>query len=289
MNPSVLLRRSSYSWRHLSFKRNGFRYRHHEAITVTAETLGEKYRVAKLSMNRPPVNSFDIPLVASLTNHLEDLQLSGKCDGIIITSSVPRTFSAGLDLKELHGVTAEHLRKFWRNVQDLWLCLYSSRVPTVAAINGHCLAAGTIIAAACDYRVAAEGDYGVGVTAAKVGIIAPGWFLSMLTHLMGQRRTELALQQGLLFKPEEAVKVGLVDQVCKSERLHVEALSALEPFLAVSQLSRATMKLSLRGDLIDRFVRSRTDDEDRFVGFVMQDSVQKSLGDYIQKLKSRKQ
>ena len=287
MNPSVLLRRS-FCWRLPSFTKHCFRYKHDGAIAVTTEILGEKYKVAKLTMNHPPVNSFDIPLVASLTNHLEDLQLFGKCDGIIITSSVPRTFSAGLDLKELHGVTAEHLRKFWRHVQDLWLCLYSSRVPTVAAINGHCLAAGTIIATACDYRVAAEGDYGVGVTAAKVGIVAPGWFLLMLTHLMGQRRTELALQQGLLFKPEEAQRAGLLDKVCKSERLHEEALAALEPFLTVSQLSRATMKLSLRGDLIDRFVRSRTEDEDKFVGFVMQDSVQKSLGDYIQKLRSRK-
>lgn len=239
-------------------------------------------------MNHPPVNSFDIPLVASLTNHLEDLQLFGKVDGIVITSSVPRMFSAGLDLKELHGVTAQHLRKFWRHVQDLWLCLYSSKVPTVAAINGHCLAAGTIIAAACDHRVAVEGDYGIGVTAAKVGIIAPGWFLSMLTHLMGQRQTELALQQGLLFKPEEAHRAGLVDKLCRSESLREEALVALEPYLAVSPLSRATMKLSLRGDLIDKFLRSRTEDEDKFVGFLLQDSVQKSLGDYIHKLKSKK-
>ena len=288
MNASFVLRQTTCC-RLLSFARHACRYRHHAAIAVTTETFGGKYHVAKISMNHPPVNSFDIPLVASLTSHLEELQTSGKIDGIIITSGVSRTFSAGLDLKELHGVTPEHLRKFWKLVQDLWLCLYSSRVPTVAAINGHCLAAGTIIAAACDHRVAAEGEYGVGVTAAKVGIIAPSWFLLMLTHLMGQRQTELALQQGLLFKPEEALKMGLVDRVCKGERLAEESLSALEPYLSVSPLSRATMKLSLRGELIDRFVRTRTEDMEKFVGFVLQDSVQKNLGDYIQKLKSKKQ
>ena len=287
MNPSYLFRRTCPKLSAFVSVRHAIRHKHHAAIAVNTETFGEKYRVATILMNHPPVNSFDVPLVASLTSHLKDLQTAGKVDGIIITSGVPRTFSAGLDLKELYGVTEEHLRNFWKHVQDLWLCLYSSTVPTVAAINGHCLAAGTIVAAACDYRVAAEGDYGVGVTAAKVGVIAPGWFLLMLTHLMGQRRTELALQQGLLFSPEEAVRVGLVDKVCKAERLSEEALGALLPYLAVSQPSRATMKLSLRGDLIDKFVRSRAEDMDKFVSFVMQDSVQKSLGAYIQGLKGK--
>ena len=172
-------------------------------------------------------------------------------------------------------------------MQDLWLQLYSSRLPTIAAINGHCLAGGTIIATACDYRVAVEGNYSIGVTAAKIGVIAPPWFLKMLTYVMGQRNTELALQQGRVFTPREAIGVGLVDKVCSRDMIDEECWTALEPFLTVSAESRATMKLSLRADLIDNFLRSREEDMNNFVDFILKDSVQNNLGKFMEQLKSK--
>ena len=157
----------------------------------------------------------------------------------------------------------------------------------MAAINGHCLAGGTIIASSCDHRIAVKGDYSIGVTAAKVGVIAPTWFLKTLTYLMGQRQTELALQQGKVFTPEEARKIGLVDEVCVSDLLQPRCAEALQSYLETFREARAEMKLSLRADLIKEFLQSRDEDMNKFVSFVLQDSVQSQLRNYMKKLKSK--
>lgn len=252
-------------------------------VEVSSEKLG-KYCVASVTLNRPPVNSFDVAFTDELTRALKE---SEEVDALILKSKNPSVFSSGLDLHDLFAQPRSHLELFWQHVQDLWLQLYSSRLPTIAAVNGHCLAGGTILAAACDYRVAVEGNYGIGVTAAKIGVIAPPWFLKMLTYVMGQRNTELALQLGRVFTPSEAVGVGLVDKVCPKDMMDEECWKALEPFLTVSAESRATMKLSLRADLIDTFLRSREEDMNNFVDFILKESVQSNLGKYMEQLKSK--
>lgn len=245
------------------------------------------YSVATVKLDRPPVNSFDISFADELTKCLKKIEESKQADALILKSNNPNVFSSGLDLHDLFAKPRSHLELFWRQFQDLWLQLYSTKLPTIAAINGYCLAGGTVIAAACDYRLAVEGDYRIGVTAAKIGVVAPPWFLKMLAQVMGQRNTELALQLGHVFTPREAMAVGLVDRICTLNTLDIECWEALEPFLHVSAESRATMKLSLRADLIDEFLKSRAVDMDKFVSFILRDSVQNRLGKYIEQLKSK--
>lgn len=244
-----------------------------------------KHSVATISLNKPPVNSLDLALTQQFNETLKGVHQSGDYDALVLASSASNVFSAGLDLTELYQPSKSNLEKFWREVQDMWFGLYSSKLPTVAAINGHCLAGGSIIAAACDYRVAVKDDYTMGVTAAKVGVIAPPWFLKMLTLLIGQRTTELALQQGQVFTPDNALQIGLVDKLCELGELKQQSFDALLPFLTVFQESRSTMKLFLRSEPIESFKLSREKDMSTFVSFIMQDSVQERLEKYIQKLK----
>jgi 3,2-trans-enoyl-CoA isomerase len=233
------------------------------------------------------VNSLNLPFTSLLHHTLKEIEDSGLVDAVIVESRLPNVFSAGLDLHELHGVSRDHLDRFWSSVQDLWLQLYSSRLVTLSYINGHCLAAGTIIAAACDYRIACEGDYQIGVTAAKVGLVAPPWFLKLLSHLMGERRAEHILQIGRTFSPEEAVQVGLVDNICSSGNGADACLQALNPFLSVSQESRQRMKQYFRAELIDSFNVKRFEDKEDFLDFVLKESVQEQLGVYIQQLNKK--
>ena len=253
-------------------------------VTVKRETLG-KHSVAVVSIRRPPVNSFDLTLAQQFNKTIKDLHIDGESEAIVISSSVPNVFSAGLDLAELYQPSKPRLEEFWRQVQEVWLNVYSSRLPLLAVINGHCLAGGTIIAAACDYRIAVKGDYSIGVTAAKVGVIAPPWFLKMLTHMIGQRTTEYALQLGQVFTPDDAKAIGLIDEVCDQSNMSQRSHQVLSGFLSVFQDSRSTMKHSLRSGLINNFLASRDEDMAAFVSFIMQDSVQENLGNYIKKLK----
>ena len=124
-----------------------------ELVRVTREGLDDKYTIAHMSFNRPPVNSFDMGLSQEFSAKFHDLTRSGDVHAVVLKSSVSKVFSAGLDFKDLCGVSEAHLREFWKIVREMWYMIYTCRLTTLAAINGHCLAGGTLIAAACDHRM----------------------------------------------------------------------------------------------------------------------------------------
>ena len=246
------------------------------SVAAFTEPLGAS-TVARLTINRPPVNSFDMELTSAFTTKLKELIDSKQVDAIVLESSLSKVFSAGLDFKELRGVSDGHLRRFWLAVRDMWLHLYMSPLPVVAAIGGHCLAGGTLLAAACDHRIAAQGEYKIGVTAAKIGLVPPHWFLKTLTHLMGQRATEQHLQCGQVFTPDQAIRVGLVDEVCDAGELMEAVRRALEPYLEVCHDTRTKIKLSLRRELVESFHQLEDRDVEEFVRSTLRDSTQQYL------------
>ena len=85
-------------------------------------------------MANPPVNSLNKELLNALNMSLMDVQKE-KYRGIILTSSLPNVFSAGLDIKEMYNRTEKQLIEYWQTLQDAWLTLYNLKIPVAAAIN----------------------------------------------------------------------------------------------------------------------------------------------------------
>ena len=240
-------------------------------------------KVAIIFLHRAPVNSLNIALCLELTQAMKDVEASNFVEAVVIKSSLPGIFSAGLDLKDLYGKPPDHLELFWKSVQDSWLQLYSSRLATVAYISGHCLAAGIIFAAACDYRFGVDGNYKLGITAARIGMVTPRWIIDVLSQIIVRRQVAYSLQTGQTFSPEEAVKVGMLDSLSLPESADADCLNILNTFLSVSQESRQTIKHYLRSDFIRDFESSRQKDLTTFVDYVMRDSVQQNIGNYLKR------
>lgn len=87
-------------------------------------------------MARAPVNSLNLNLINELKNALED-SLDKGCKGVILTSSLPSVFSAGLDIMEMYKPDLKRCGEFWHSLQELWLTLYGLSVPVAAAINAR--------------------------------------------------------------------------------------------------------------------------------------------------------
>lgn len=85
-------------------------------------------------MARAPVNSLNLELINELKQALEN-SLDKNCKGVILTSSLPTVFSAGLDIMEMYKPDMKRCSEFWTSLQDLWLTLYGLSVPVAAAIN----------------------------------------------------------------------------------------------------------------------------------------------------------
>lgn len=257
------------------------------SIKIEITELGPPgMQIARLLLEHPPVNSLDTSFIIELNKAVKEIEDSKDINAVIIKSSLPGIFSAGLDLNELCGTSREHVEKFWELVQNLWLQIYSSRLITLACITGHCLAAGVIVAGACDYRIGIKGQYSIGITAAKIGLVAPPWCLWMLSHIIGERKTEYALQVAHTFSPEEAIKIGFFDKLCSADQVDSACIESLKPYLAVSQDSRVMVKHFMRSKLIKDFNETREKDKLTFVDFVMKESVQEKLTGYIQRIKN---
>lgn len=248
--------------------------------------VNDKTGYATVTLNRPPVNSLNLELLTALSNTLDDL-LNNKSRGMILTSSSKTVFSAGLDIMEMYKPKQERMKQFWTTLQDVWFKLYGSPFPTVAVINGHSPAGGCLLAMCCEYRVMLP-NFSIGLNETQLGIVAPTWFQATMRNTLSRRDAELALTLGTLFNTEEALKVGLIDEIAASkEEGTAKATSFLDRFKKISPQARSMTKQALRSKDIMELEDNRSQDVDLFVYAVTQPKVQKGLEMYLEALKQK--
>ncbi|CAN9505146.1 unnamed protein product [Ophioblennius macclurei] len=245
--------------------------------------------VAVMRMQNPPVNSLSLEFLTEICISVEKLEMDKSCRGLIITSSQPKVFSAGLDILEMYGKSPERCSEFWRAVQEMWLKIYSSNLVTIAAINGSSPAGGCLMSLTCDYRIMADNPrFSIGLNETQLGIVAPFWFKDTMVNTVGHRHTEMALELGLLYNPTEALKMGLVDLVVPEDQVLSTAQKTMTKWLTIPEHARQITKSMMRKPTVDKLLSNREADIQNFVKFITKDSIQKSLGMYLEMLKKRK-
>jgi 3,2-trans-enoyl-CoA isomerase len=202
-------------------------------------------RVRELRLARPPVNALNPALIEALRKALAEAGAAGV--GAVVLSGAPGKFSGGLDLPELLALPAAELRGVWGNFFAVMREIAIGRVPVVAALTGHSPAGGTVLAIFTDYRVLAEGPFKLGLNEVQVGLPVPELILRALTHVVGTRAAERMAVGGLLLGPEEALKVGLVDELAPVEQVVPRAVAwATELLARPPQAMAATRRLARR-------------------------------------------
>ncbi|XP_033747399.1 enoyl-CoA delta isomerase 1, mitochondrial-like [Pecten maximus] len=249
--------------------------------------VDSKTGVATMKMCRPPVNSLNLEYLTSISIALEKLE-NEKCRGLILTSGVPKIFCAGLDILEMYQPDVERLQVFWRSLQDVWLRLYGSKMATIAAINGHSPAGGCLLALCCDYRIMAP-NYTIGLNETQLGIVAPFWFKDTICGVVGEREAEHALTLGIMYSTEEALDIKAIDKVVPQEEVYTAAQEKMKQYLKIPEVARQLSKDMMRRENVEKLRLRREDDVANFKNFAVRDSVQKSLGMYLEMLKKKSQ
>ncbi|CAH1102466.1 unnamed protein product [Psylliodes chrysocephalus] len=269
----------------LKIHKFGIRQFSKEANLVSV-AVNDKTGVATLNLQRPPVNSLNLEILSEISSTLTDLE-KNKTRGLILTSKNEGIFSAGLDIMEMYKPDVERMKKFWTTLQDTWIKLYSCSFPSVALINGHAPAGGCLLALSCEYRVMFK-NCTIGLNETQLGIVAPQWFISSMRNVIGQRQTESALTQGRMFKTEEALSIGMIDEVVENNEEGVARAAAfLKRFERIPPMARAMTKKYIRKETIENMVKNREEDLKNFVTYGTQPAVQEYLGAYLQSLKKK--
>jgi len=207
--------------------------------------------VRELRLNRPPVNALSTELISALRKAIEQAPVDGA--RAVVVSGPPGMFSAGLDIPLLFKCNRDEMTHLWRELYGLMKALASSSIPICAAITGHAPAGGTVIALFCDWRVAARGDFRLGLSEVQVGIALPPVILSALRRQVGARKAERLAVAGLILSPEQSLSVGLVDELAPADEILERALAWCRNLLALPPEAMLATRRRARADLVTLF------------------------------------
>ncbi|WP_443937511.1 enoyl-CoA hydratase/isomerase family protein [Pedobacter sp. MW01-1-1] len=217
-----------------------------------------KDRIATISLDRGKSNALNRELITELDDMLKNIAADENIGGVILTGK-PGFFSAGLDLIELYEYNETEAKAFWELFLTFTANLIAFKKPFISAISGHSPAGGCVIALTSDYRIMAEGTYIIGLNEVPVGIIVPNSIFQLYAFWIGKAEATRALLTGKLFNPEEALKVGLVDEVVKGESLLTAAERKIKKYMELESNTWSQSKLNIRQELISTSTADQTE------------------------------
>jgi enoyl-CoA hydratase len=187
---------------------------------------GEDGGVGLVTVNRPEVhNALNMETIRELRELCVKLQAEDRLRAMILTGAGEKTFLSGGDLKEFqHLKTMEEARHMIATMKEVTEMLAGFPWPVIAAVNGLAVGGGCETAVACDFRIASHSAK-LGYRQVALGIIS-GWGGGpRLVHLLGKGRALRLMATGDLLSAEEALAIGLVDQVVPADQVMPSALA----------------------------------------------------------------
>jgi enoyl-CoA hydratase len=185
--------------------------------------------VAEISLHHPPVNALTYAVLEQLRAAFERARGDGAIRSVLLTSSLPAHFSAGLDLKQIAGkpdtTTRNLLDKLYVELTD---AQYHLGKPSIAVVNGAARGGGMTLAISCDVIVASDSAT-FGYPEINLGL-APAIHFVHLPRIVGRHRAFELLFTGRSFSAREACSLGLVSRVVPEADVRREALELSRAF-----------------------------------------------------------
>jgi enoyl-CoA hydratase len=231
---------------------------------VTHLEIERHDEIALLALRRGKVNAINEELVRELRAALDELVVDPRVRGIVLTGR-GAFFSFGLDVPELYPLSGEAFARFLAEFTSLYTRLYTYPKPVIAALNGHAIAGGCMLALACDRRVMTSGPAKIGLNEATFGSSVFAGSVEMLEACVGHGRAETILLSGGLFDPPAAAALGLADQLVPREGLPAAALAEARALADRPTNAYTALKRLLRGPVAERMRRREADSIREFV------------------------
>ncbi|MEM7054758.1 MAG: enoyl-CoA hydratase/isomerase family protein [Pseudomonadota bacterium] len=239
--------------------------------------------IREIRLTRPPVNALNPELMGEL---LQTLQASVEAGTqAIVISGKPGLFSAGLDVPELLMLDANGMRAFWTDMFGVLEALARSPIPVATALTGHSPAGGTVIALFTDYRIQAAGNHKLGLNEVQVGLVVPPVIHRALVRLIGAYPAERHLVAGQMIGPDDALAIGLVDEVVAEDQVVTRAIEWCRFHLNLPRHSMQATRTICRADLAKLFDDPDALSLDAFVEGWFQPTTQASLHELVRNLK----
>jgi len=218
--------------------------------------LTQRGGVAVMTMRHGKANALDIALCRDIVRHFAEASASA-----VVLTGQGHIFSAGVDLIQAAEGGAEYLREFLPVLSQAFAAVFFHPAPVVAAINGHAIAGGCVLAGAADRRLMAQAGR-IGVTELLVGVPFPSVAFEIMRAATAPHRFAEVMFGAATHAPDDAQVLGLVDEIVDSGLID-RAVAAAEQLAVLSPKTFALTKQQMRHAARERLQRdgARVDGE----------------------------
>jgi enoyl-CoA hydratase len=210
--------------------------------------------IAVVTMRYGNANALDIEFCEALAARFVALR-SSDTRAVVLTGQ-GRIFSAGVDLKRLAEGGGDYARRFLPSLHKLFETVFFHPQPVVAAINGHAIAGGCVLACCADRRVMANRGGRIGVTELLVGVPFPALAFEIVRYAVPVRYLPEFTLSGATYETGAALDRGWIDEVAEPDALLPDALAIARELALLSAPAFAQTKQQLRQPVSERLARS---------------------------------
>ena len=237
--------------------------------------------VAVLRMTHGKANALDIEFCNALADRFDELRDTDT--GAIVLTGQGKMFSAGVELKRLSAGGPDYVRAFLPALHRLYEAVFFHPKPVIAAINGHAIAGGAILAACADRRIMARAGGRIGVTELQVGVPFPTLAFEVLRFAVPPRYlSEFTLQAGT-YDTDAALTRGWIDEIAEPDDVLTDALAVARELALLSPAAFAQTKAQLRQPARERLAQSGAATDEAVTAIWCADEAQSRIADYVSK------
>jgi len=234
--------------------------------------------IARVALSRGKVNAINEKVVDELSTCFKQLADDSTVQAIILTGE-GKFFTFGFDIPEFLGYPKDDFIRYLTKFTDLYTYLFVYPKPVIAALNGHTVAGGCMLAISCDYRIMVPEKAKIALNEINFGSSLFAGSVEIMKLLIGQRKAETAVYSGAMYSPEEALELGLIDRIVSPDELETEARKMAEEYASKDGAAFKSIKGLLRKTLADDFAQKEKDSILEFVDIWYSEETWKQLQD----------
>ena len=236
-----------------------------------------------LSIQTNETNSLNKEFFVELSENIEDAESDPKCKTILLTGKNEKFFSNGFNPELFIGKSYDDIySNVSLSVKSCGKILFSKK-PIVCALNGYAMGVGAVMAIFSDYRVMVNKNARFGFPEGLIGLNFPSTTATVLVELVGIQKARELLYSSKAVKPDEALKIGLVDELSEPETLIQTSLKWCSKFESMAMESVTGLKLALRDALLLSAIQLESRDKEFLSKAIFSPNGQEGLRSVLEK------
>jgi len=236
--------------------------------------------IATVTLNRGKVNAINERVVEELSDVFHELADDPDVRAIILTGK-GHFFTFGFDIPEFLGYMKDDFIRYLKKFTDFYTYLFVYGKPVVAALNGHTIAGGCMLAMACDYRIMVSGKTKISLNEINFGSSLFAGSIEMLKLLAGQRIAATVALGGDMYYAEDACRAGLIDQITTEADLYAKANQVAAQYAEKDPAAFRSIKKLLRKPAADEMTKREMESIVEFVEIWYAENMWKRLQEKI--------